>query len=158
MNTQIEINKNSNSIIYLKKKDKRLAKVIDMVGDITYSIPNNYYEQLVESIIGQMLANKVAAVLRTLLKVLCDGEITPLSITSLSDAEIKQIGISQSKVTYIRNLTEAVDSGMIDFSTLQLMPNEEIIKILTSIRGIGNWSAKMFLIFVLDRQDILPYE
>lgn len=158
MNTQIQLNNNSNSIIYLKKRDKRLAKVIDMIGDITYSIPNNYYEQLVESIISQMLANKVATVLRTRLKVLCNGELTPLSIASLSDDEIKQIGISRSKVAYIRNLTEAIESGAIDFFTLQQTSNDEIIKMLTSIRGIGNWSAKMFLIFVLDRQNILPYE
>ena len=154
----INLTMDSPSIKYLCAKDKRLSKVIHTVGEITYLPHDNAYEQIVNSIIGQMLANKVATVLRRRLCDLCYGSVTPQSINLLTDAEIKSIGISASKVKYIRNLTESVLNGQVSFEQLDKKSDTEIIKMLTSVQGIGNWSAKMFLIFVLNRQDVLPYE
>ena len=89
---------------------------------------------------------------------LCDNKITPQVIDSLSDEEIKGIGTANSKVKFIRELTSAVIDGRLDFKLIETMNNDEALKYLTNIYGIGKWSAKMYLIFVLDRQDILPYE
>lgn len=66
--------------------------------------------------------------------------------------------MSNAKVEYIRNITNAITNGMLDLEALKRLPDEEVVAILTKIRGIGNWTAKMYLIFVLDRQDVLPIE
>jgi len=105
-----------------------------------------------------MLSAKVGDVISNRLLNLCNGNISPEIINSLSDAEIKNIGTSNSKVRYIRELTNAVLSEKIDFDELSTLKDEMVVKKLTSIYGIGNWSAKMYLIFVLNRQDVLPYE
>ena len=135
-----------------------MAKVIDLVGSITYEPYDNPYVFLVDSIIGQMLSNKVADIMCERLRALCKGSITLNKITKLTDSKIKSIGISNSKVKYIRELTDKVKNKIIDLELIAKLPNEDAIKQLTSIHGIGSWSAKMYLIFVLNRQNVLPYE
>ncbi len=76
----------------------------------------------------------------------------------LSDEKLKSIGTSINKVRCIRSLTESITCGSIDFDKIQLLSNDEVIKELTSIKGIGQWTSKMFFIFVLNRNDVLPYE
>lgn len=154
----ITLDANTPSVQYLCKKDKRLAKVINMVGSITYQPHEDPYQFLINTIIGQMLSNKVADIMSARLDILCNGCITADVINQLSDEQLKSIGISNSKVSYIRILTSTIESGDLDFTILNKMTDAEIIKKLTSIRGIGKWSAKMYLIFVLNRQDILPVE
>jgi len=158
MSEIIRLDINTDSIKYLCTKDKRLAKVISMVGTITYEPYKDSYRFLIKTIIGQMLSNKVADIISERLEVLCNGTINPNIISNLSNDDIRSIGISKSKVSYIRNLTEEIKSGNIDLSEFPCLPDKEIINKLTSIRGIGHWTAKMYLLFVLDRQDILPYE
>ena len=154
----ITLNQDSESIIYLSKRDKRLAKAIQMVGPITYAPHDDSYAFLVSQIHGQMLANKVSKKMYERLADICCGNITPEAIASLRDEEIREIGTSKPKISYIRALTEAVTSGQINFDLLAQMSDDEVIEKLTSVRGIGSWSAKMYLIFVLNRQDVLPYE
>ena len=152
------LNTHTHSVQYLIKKDKRLARVIDMVGEISYKPYDDSYSFLVSQIIGQMLSAKVSDILYARLLKLCNNNITPKSISELSDEQIKSIGISNSKVKFIRELTISVVEGKLDFEKIKLMDDESAIKYLTNIYGIGKWSAKMYLIFALDRQDILPYE
>jgi DNA-3-methyladenine glycosylase II len=154
----ITLDANTPSVQYLCKKDKRLAKVINMVGAITYQPHEGSYQFIVNTIIGQMLSNKVANIMSARLDTLCNGCITADVINQLSDEQLKSIGISTSKVSYIRVLTNTIESGEIDFKSLNELSDAEIIKKLTAIRGIGKWSAKMYLIFVLNRQDVLPVE
>ncbi|GEO78159.1 HhH-GPD family protein [Companilactobacillus mindensis DSM 14500] len=148
----------SPEIKYLCQKDKHLAKAIKMIGPLDYQVNRDGYAFLVSQIIGQMLSNKVADVLTQRLTNDCQGHISITSINSLSDEDIRAIGISHSKVNYIRNLTEAIVKKDIDFAQYQTMNDVDIIKDLTTVKGIGNWSAKMYLLFVLDRPDILPFE
>lgn len=105
-----------------------------------------------------MLSNKAADKIFERLYIKCNEEITPEKISRLTDEEIKSIGTSNSKVQYIRCLTETVISNDIDFQALKNKPDIEVQKDLMSIRGIGAWSAIMYLIFAWDRQDVLPYE
>ena len=135
-----------------------MAKVIDLVGTITYKPYSNSYAFLIDTIIGQMLSNKVADVMSNRLLKLCNNKITTKTIESLSDADIKSIGISSNKVKSIRELTKKIKSKEIVFSKINKLNDDEIIRKLTTIHGIGTWSAKMYLIFVLNRPDILPYE
>ena len=128
------------------------------IGDLAYTTHSDSYHFLVGQVINQMLSNKAADVIHSRLVDLCNGDLTTETVSSLSDSEIRAIGISQSKTGYIRAITQAVKSGHLDFSALQEKSDAEIIKELTGIRGIGKWTAKMYLIFVLDRPDVLPYE
>lgn len=144
---------------YLCKKDKRLAKVISMVGPITYNPESkDSYRFLIHEIIEQMLSVKTSAKIYNRLEQLCSGNITPEKIQNLTDDEIRGIGTSNAKVKYIRNLTNAVLDGSLSFDRLKLLSDREVITELTKLRGIGNWTAKMYLIFVLNRPDILPFE
>lgn len=154
----ITLDANTPCVQYLCRKDKRLAKIINMVGSITYQPHEDSYQFLVNTIIGQMLSNKVAGIMSARLNNLCNGYITADIINQLSDEQLKNIGISNSKVSYIRVLTTTIESGQIDFKSLNELSDAEIIKKLTAIHGIGKWSAKMYLIFVLNRQDVLPVE
>lgn len=155
----IILDETSPAIQHLCKKDKRLAKVIQMVGPITYEVESkDPYAFLVHEIIEQMLSIKAGAKIYGRLKDLCNGEVLPERITQLTDEQIKSIGTSNSKVSYIRSLTDKVISGELNLETFEHLDDEEVYKKLLSLRGIGSWTAKMYLIFVLDRQDILPYE
>jgi len=158
MNDFKQLNEDSPEIIYLCKHDKHLAKAIKMVGPLKYQLASDGYAFLVSEIIGQMLSNKVADVLTERVSTLCHGHISIPAIYSITDADIHAIGLSRPKVTYIRNLTTAINDGTINFDQYSSMSDSEIIKDLTSIKGIGNWSAKMYLIFSLNRPDILPFE
>lgn len=158
MSEVIKLTPNSEPLLYLANKDKRLAKLFSMVGDITYGPYEDSYRFLVETIVGQMLSNKVANILCERLLHLCDNQITPSTISVLRPDDLRQIGVSTAKASYIFSLTEAILNDCINFSTFNSIDDQEIIKKLTALRGIGSWSAKMYLIFVLNRPDILPFE
>lgn len=155
----ITLNMSTPSVQYLCNKDKRLAKVINMVGPITYSPHDiNPYPFFVHEIIEQMLSVKAGQKIYNRLETLCDGDVTPERINSLSDDEIRGVGTSSSKVRSIRCVTDAVMSGELNFTNMQDLSDKEVLQHLTRLHGIGNWTAKMFLIFVLDRPDVLPFE
>ena len=105
-----------------------------------------------------MMSVKAARHIYGRLESLCDGAVTVERIRALSDEEIRSTGTSVAKAEYIRNVTYAVESGRWNFEEMKDMPDQEVISLLTSVRGIGNWTAKMCLIFVLNRPNILPYE
>lgn len=152
------LNKNSESVKYLIKKDKRFEKVVDLVGKITYMTYSDPYIFLLDTIIGQMLSNKVADILTERVHQLCNDSVTPDAIALISDEKLREVGISYSKISFIRNLTNAINSKELSFENLNNLSDEEVIKIITKVKGIGPWSAKMFLIFVMNRSDVLPYE
>ena len=155
----IKLDMDTPSVQYLCSKDKRLEKVIRMVGPITYTPHHeNPYAFLIHEIIEQMLSVKAGQKIYNRLETLCDNHISPERISKLSDSEIRGIGTSSSKVKCIRAITEAAISGDLDFDKMNLLSDKEVIATLTKLHGIGTWTAKMVLIFVLDRPDILPVE
>jgi DNA-3-methyladenine glycosylase II len=105
-----------------------------------------------------MLSIKAGAKIYGWFEELSAGQITPEFISKLSVEEIKAIGTSTAKANYIKNAASAVLTGELDFTKFPDMTDEAALKELVSLRGIGTWTAKMYLIFVLDRQDILPFE
>ena len=130
-----------------------------MVGPITYEPHTDKpFPFLIHEIIEQMLSVKAGAKIYGRLEKLCDGHITPESISKLSVEEIKAIGTSTAKANYIKGTASAVLTGELDFTKFPDMTDETALKELVSLHGIGTWTAKMYLIFVLDRQDILPFE
>lgn len=147
------------AVQYLCKRDKRLAKVVRMVGPITY-VPHDegIYAFLVHEIIEQMLSVKAGQKIYKRLEDLCAGDVTPEKVNALSDNEIRGTGTSSSKVKCIRGVTEAVICGDLDFDKMHTLSDDEVVRHLTKFHGIGKWTAKMFLIFVLERPDVLPVE
>lgn len=154
MNNTITLTDSSPSIQHLCKRDKRLAKIIGMIGDISYKPYDDPFKFLVHEIIEQMLSVKAGKKIYSRLEEMCNGAITPETINNFSANEIQAIGTSSAKAQYIKDLANSVVHNV--FEILNSLPDKEIIKELTKLRGIGEWTAHMYLIFVLDRQDILP--
>lgn len=155
----VTLNQDSPSVQYLCKKDKRLTKVISMVGPITYEPhTDNPFPFLIHEIIEQMLSVKAGAKIYGRLEKLCDDQITPDAIQKLSVEEIKAIGTSTAKANYIKGAALAVLSGELDFTKFPDRTDAAALKELINLHSIGTWTAKMYLIFILDRQDILPFE
>lgn len=154
----MELVVNENAIDFLKKSDWKLAKVINEIGELNVYGHSDPFFFLVREIVGQMISANVKKVIFSRLLDLCGGEITPQHLLEHDIAEFRAIGLSMSKSAYILNLANEVVCGNIDFASLSGMPDDEVIKRLTAIKGIGKWTSKMYLIFFLRRDDVLPYE
>ncbi len=158
MDRKIHFYTSDKSVQHLIKRDKRLAMVIGRIGDIEANIDDDPYAFLVGEIIGQMLSNKVADVIYGRLEGLCGGSISVESMSGISVADLRGIGLSNAKSNYVLTITDAVRSGSIRFEELETLSDDEVMKKLMSYKGIGSWTAKMYLLFVLKREDIVPYE
>ena len=158
MGKNFTLDMNNSSVQYLCHKDKHLSKVISMVGAITYETHEDKYAFLIHEIVEQMLSIKAGSKIYSRFSKLCDGNITPEKVNSLSDEQLRSTGTSNNKVSYIRSVTNAVVNGQLSLSSLSDVSDQEVIKTLTQIKGIGTWTAKMYLIFVLNRLDVLPTE
>ena len=149
------------AISHLKDADSRLAKVIDAIGHLDiydYNRSADSFVFLVGEIIGQMISSNVRKIIFSRLQVLCDGVITPQNVMKLGFEDLRSIGLSRSKTRFIQNLAKLVCENSIDFDRINTLPDEEVKAELLKIDGVGNWTAKMYLIFFLQREDILPYE
>ena len=145
------LNKQHPAVQYLSRKDKRLAKLIDMVGDIEYRTQPDCFSRLVRSIINQMLSNKAAFVIGGRVAALCGGSITPETLLKLDREHLRGAGLSYTKADNILGIAKAATDGSLDFSNFPNMTDEEVMKELTRLRGIGTWSAKMFFFFLFYR-------
>ena len=145
------------AVSILKKKDKKLAWLMERVGPLSHTDLKDDFLFFIEQVIGQMLSIQVADVMTGRLTDLCQGEITSGTICSLSVDELKRIGISLRKAECIRQIAVMVENGSLDFGKLKGLSDAEIIKSLTAIKGIGSWTAKMYL-YKINRPDVLPYE
>lgn len=152
------LNRDKTPVKYLIKQDPKFEKIVNLVGEITYVPYKDPFVFLINTIVGQMLSNKVARILRDRILELCNGSVSIKKIEEISDSQLRNIGISYSKIGFIRNLTASIKNGILDFDKFQSMSDEEILNNLTKVRGIGSWTAKMFMIFVLNKEDVLPYE
>lgn len=145
-------------IIYPSKNDERLKTVIHSIGSIEIKKHLDGYKFLVCEIVGQMLSNKVADKMISRLNDLCEGDMAPEKIRTIPFEQLRSIGISTAKVQYINALTDIVIREPDFLAKLSSVNDTEVINTLKTVRGIGDWTAKMHLLFVLQRDDILPYE
>ncbi|HHT02305.1 MAG TPA: DNA-3-methyladenine glycosylase 2 family protein [Firmicutes bacterium] len=143
-------------IDYLKRKDKKLAALIDQVGMIERAITPDPFAALVTSVIGQQISSKAA---QTVSERLCQlvGTITPDSIAAADLAAIQACGMTMKKAIHIKGIADAALSGTVDFDALRGLPDEQIIKQLSALDGVGVWTAEMLLIFSLCRPDVVSY-
>jgi DNA-3-methyladenine glycosylase II len=145
------------AILHLKRADPVLSSVIERVGryGIQYRDPN--FETLVRSIVYQQLSGRVALVIfGRLTGLVPNGKLTPEAILRLTPARMRKAGLSKQKTTYIRDLARKTARGALKFETLPEMPDHQVIELLTQVKGIGVWTAHMFLLFALQRPDVLP--
>jgi DNA-3-methyladenine glycosylase II len=143
-------------IRHLKNNDPILGAIIDKLGIIQIAYREPTFESLVRSIVFQQLSGKVARVIYERLKLTAGGDIAPGSILALSEAQMRACGLSRQKLTYIRDLATRTLQGEIQFQDLPNMSDAEVIEHLTRVKGIGVWSAQMFLMFALRRENVMP--
>ena len=138
------------------KQDRKLAKIIDQVSSYNLPITKNPYESLVEAIITQQLSGKAADSISARFREIYGKFPKPADVLKTSDAKLRKAGLSYMKVSYIKDLSSRVESKELRLSYMKNLTDEEVIEQLTVVKGIGRWTAEMFLIFSLGRQDVLP--
>ncbi len=148
---------------HLRAADATLAAVIDSVGadglgDRRRGRPADHYGALVRSIVGQQLSVKAAAAIYARLTARFDGRPpAPAEVLADDPEELRAAaGLSRAKVSFLRSLAEHVTDGSLELGALEHLPDEEVIAELVAVKGLGAWSAHMFLMFHLQRPDVLP--
>ena len=140
---------------YLIGTDEKLSKLIRYINKSELIIEENGFKCIVKYIIGQQISDKARETIWQRVCIFFKNDVTPKKILATSDYEIKKIGLSEHKVTYIKILARAILDGNINFNELKKLTNEEVIKKLTVLKGIGQWTAEMYLIFSLGRENVL---
>jgi DNA-3-methyladenine glycosylase II len=153
----------SKAIATLRKSDPVLREVIDSIGpdglgDPRAGRPNDHYGALVRSIVGQQLSTKAARAIYGRLTQRFGGRTpTPAEVLADDPDELRAAaGLSHAKVRYLRSLAEHVLDGSLELERLDDLPDEEVVAALVAVKGLGLWSADMFLMFHLQRPDVLP--
>jgi DNA-3-methyladenine glycosylase II len=114
------------------------------------------FHSLAEAIVYQQLNGKAAVTIFKRFAALAGDPVTPQGIVKLSDAQLRSVGLSKQKSTYLRDMAQRATRGELDFSRLPEMSDDEVIKHLTQVKGVGVWTAHMFLMFTLKRPNVLP--
>ena len=133
-----------------------LNEIITQVGAYRIQFRDPSFETLVKSIVYQQLSGRVASVIFGRLAEAAGGRLTPESILKLRPAHMRAAGLSGQKTTYIRDLARHTRAGQVVFEELTGLSDEQVIERLTQVKGIGVWTAHMFLIFALKRPNVLP--
>jgi len=144
------------AINHLKKSDPVLCAIIDRVGSFRMNYDEPAFASLAEAIVYQQLHGKAAATIFKRLTDLTGLPLKPEGILKLSETQMRAVGLSKQKLSYLRDLASKAQSGEVDFAQLPELEDLEVIKELTKIKGIGVWTAHMFLMFSLRRPNVLP--
>src|SRR5246127_1619116 len=144
------------AVNHLKKSDPVLRAIIERVGPcrMEYGVPE--FCSLAEAIVYQQLNGKGAVTIFNRFAALAGEPLTPEGILKLSDDQLRGVGLSKQKSAYLKDLAAKTASGLLNFSCLPKLSDEEVIKHLTQVKGIGVWTAHMFLMFSLRRPNVLP--
>jgi DNA-3-methyladenine glycosylase II len=141
----------------LAEKDKRLAPIIKSSGPCRIKPHKDHYGELVGSIVGQQLSSIAAGTIWRRVLDLFGGKMpTPEQLIRIDDQKLRDVGLSWAKVRYVKDLARHILDGSLDLGHISTMPNEQLIEQLTAVKGLGEWSAHMFMMFGLGRLDILP--
>ncbi len=144
------------AINHLKKSDPVMRAIIERVGPCRMEFGEPTFHSLAEAIIYQQLNGKAAV---TIFKRFTDAAgtpVTPAGILKLSEQQLRAVGLSKQKSSYLRDLAGKTQAGLLNFEKLAEMPEAEVIAHLTQVKGVGVWTAHMFMMFTLRRADVLP--
>jgi DNA-3-methyladenine glycosylase II len=144
------------AINHLKKSDPVLAAIIEKIGPCRMQFAEPTFHHLAESILYQQLNGKAAATIFNRFTDAAGNPLTPAGILKLTDAQMRAVGLSKQKTGYLRDLSEKTKAGLLEFERMAELSEEDVIAHLTQVKGIGVWTAHMFLMFTLRRPDILP--
>jgi len=144
------------AIQHLRANDPVLSAIIERVGAYGIQFRPPEFETLVKSIVYQQLSGRVASVIFGRLSAAVKGVMTPDTILRLRPSRMRTLGLSTQKTAYIRDLARHTRDGTVVFEELAALPDDEVILRLTRVKGIGVWTAHMFLMFALERTDVLP--
>lgn len=133
-----------------------MRAIIERIGPYRIEYGAAEFPSLAEAIIYQQLNGKAAATILQRFVTLAGEPLTPDAILKLSDEQMRGAGLSKQKSSYLKDLAGKTASGLLDFSRLPALPDEEVIEHLTQVKGIGVWTAHMFLMFSLKRENVLP--
>ncbi|MEQ6390993.1 DNA-3-methyladenine glycosylase 2 family protein [Bacillaceae bacterium S4-13-58] len=142
--------------LHLSEVDPILKKLIEKVEVIDVPLRKDYYNSIVKQIIGQQLSLKAAHTITNRVLQLW-GNFDPILLEQIDNDQLRNTGVSRPKISYIRDLTNKHINGEVDLKTIHLLKDEDVIERLTSVKGIGKWTAEMFLIFSLGRMNILSF-
>lgn len=144
------------AVNHLKRSDPVLRAIIESVGPcrMEFGIPE--FSSLAEAIVYQQLNGKAAVTIFKRFAELAGNPLTPEGILKLSDEQLRSVGLSKQKSAYLKDLAAKTTAGLLEFSRLPDLSDDEVIRHLTQVKGIGVWTAHMFLMFSLRRPNILP--
>ena len=144
------------AVNHLKKSDPVLRAIIARVGPCRMEFGPAEFSSLAEAIVYQQLNGKAAVTIFNRFAALAGDPLTPEGILKLSDEQLRSVGLSKQKSAYLKDLSAKTAAGLLDFSRLPELTDEEVIQHLTQVKGIGVWTAHMFLMFSLRRPNVLP--
>lgn len=147
------INKENKGYYKLCGTHEKMREILEGVGEYEYELNKNYFEVLVQNIVSQQISTSAAESIWKRVKVAL-VEITPQTIMESENGKLRGLGIPKTKEKYIRDLCEKVVSKEVDLDSIDGLSDEAVINMLTTVKGIGNWTAEMFLMFSLGRPDV----
>ena len=142
---------------YLRQKDPKLCEVIDRIGPIQRAVDPDLFSSVVHHIIGQQISTKAQATIWQRLQNSL-GTVTAQTVLAAGVCKLQALGITFRKAEYITDFAQKVCSGAFDLKAVERLPNNEAILALSSLKGIGVWTAEMILLFCLQRPDIFSYD
>jgi DNA-3-methyladenine glycosylase II len=144
------------AVLHLKKSDPLLRSIIERVGPCRMEFGEPTFHSLAEAIVYQQLNGKAAVTIFKRFAALAGDPVTPEGILKLSAEQLRAVGLSKQKSSYLFDMADRAKRGDLNFSKLADMSDDEVIEHLTQVKGVGVWTAHMFLMFTLRRADVLP--
>jgi DNA-3-methyladenine glycosylase II len=144
------------ALAHLRKSDPVLRAIIKRVGRFRMQFSPPEFHSLAEAIVYQQLNGRAAETIFARFAALAGDPLTPQGILKLSDEQMRGAGLSKQKTAYLKDLAAKTADGLLDFVRLSALADEEVIEHLTQVKGIGVWTAQMFLMFTLKRENVLP--
>jgi DNA-3-methyladenine glycosylase II len=144
------------AVNHLKKSDPIPRAIIERVGPCRMEFGVPEFASVAEAIVYQQLNGKAAVTIFNRFAALAGDPLTPQGILKLSDEQLRSVGLSKQKSGYLKDLAKKTSDGLLNFARLPEMTDDEVIEHLTQVKGIGEWTAHMFLMFSLRRPNVLP--
>lgn len=144
------------AVTHLKKSDPVIRAIIERIGPCRMEFGPPEFHSLAEAIVYQQLNGKAAVTIFNRFAALAGKPLTPEGVLKLSDEQMRSAGLSKQKSAYLKDLAAKTSAGVLDFARLSQLPDAEVIEHLTQVKGIGVWTAQMFLMFTLKRENVLP--
>jgi len=145
---------NADYIRYLIKKDPNLKELFESPEKVEFELTKDYFRFLLTAIVFQQLSGKVAQIIFNRILTLFENDITPAKLLEADFDKLRECGLSARKISYMQNAAELIQIGTVHFEDIDNLNNQEVIDMVTKIKGIGPWTADMFLMTALGRDNI----